>query len=108
MQETQIWSLGKEDPLEEEMATFSSILAWWVAVRGVTKSWTWLSNQIITSQKIKPVNPKGNQPWIFIGRTDAEAEAPILWPPDVKNWLIWTLMPGKIEGKRRRGRQKMR
>ena len=39
-------------------------------------------------KKIKPVNPKGNQPWIFIGRTDAEAEAPILWPPDVKNWLI--------------------
>ena len=38
--------------------------------------------------KIKPVNPKGNQPWLFIGRTDAEAEAPILWPPDVKNWLI--------------------
>ena len=38
--------------------------------------------------KIKPVNPKGNQPWIFIGRTDAGAEAPILWPPDVKSWLI--------------------
>ena len=38
--------------------------------------------------KIKPVNPKGNQSWIFIGRTDAEAEAPILWPPDVKNWFI--------------------
>ena len=37
---------------------------------------------------IKQVNPKGNPPWIFIGRTDAEAEAPILWPPDVKNWLI--------------------
>ena len=37
---------------------------------------------------IKPVNPKGNQSWIFIGRTDAEAETPILWPPDVKNWLI--------------------
>ena len=35
----------------------------------------------------KGVNPKGNQSWIFIGRTDAEAEAPILWPPDVKNWL---------------------
>ena len=35
-----------------------------------------------------PVNPEGNQPWIFIGRTDAEAEAPILWPPDAKNWLI--------------------
>ena len=39
------------------------------------------------STKIKPVNPKGNQPWIFIGRTDAEAEAPILWPPDVKSQL---------------------
>ena len=39
--------------------------------------------------KIKPVNPKGNQTWVFIGRTDAEAEAPILWPSDVKNWLIW-------------------
>ena len=39
-------------------------------------------------KEIKPVNPKGNQSWIFIGRTDAEAEAPILWPPDAKNWLI--------------------
>ena len=39
-------------------------------------------------KEIKPVNPKGNQYWIFIGRTYSEAEAPILWPPDVKNWLI--------------------
>ena len=39
--------------------------------------------------KIQPVNPKGDQPWIFIERTDVEAEAPILWPPDGKNWLIW-------------------
>ena len=39
-------------------------------------------------KEIKPVNPKGNQPWIFTGRTDAEAETPILWPPDAKNWLI--------------------
>ena len=39
-------------------------------------------------KEIKPVNPKGNQSWIFIGRTDAETEAPILWPPDGKNWLI--------------------
>ena len=38
-------------------------------------------------KEIKPVNPKGNQSWIFIGRTDAEAETPILWPPDAKNWL---------------------
>ena len=40
-------------------------------------------------KEIQPVNPKGNQYWIFTGRTDAEAEAPVLWPPDVKNWLIW-------------------
>ena len=39
-------------------------------------------------KEIQPVNPKGGQSWIFIGRTDAETEAPILWPPDVKNWLI--------------------
>ena len=39
-------------------------------------------------KEIKPVNPKGNQPWIFIGRTDAEAEAPIHWPPDAKSRLI--------------------
>ena len=42
----------------------------------------------LDSKEIKPVNPKGNQCWIFIGRTDAEAETPILWPPDAKNWLI--------------------
>ena len=39
-------------------------------------------------KEIKPVNPKGSQSWILIGRTDAEAQTPILWPPDVKNWLI--------------------
>ena len=40
-------------------------------------------------KKIQPVHPKVNQSWIFIGRTDAEAETPVLWPPDGKNWLIW-------------------
>ena len=40
-------------------------------------------------KEIQPVHPKGNQPWILFGRTDAEAETPIFWPPDVKNWLIW-------------------
>ena len=40
------------------------------------------------SKEIQPVHPKGNQFWIFIGRTDAEAETPILWPPDVKSWPI--------------------
>ena len=42
----------------------------------------------LDSKEIKPVNPKGNQPWIIIGRTNVEAEAPILWPPDSKSWLI--------------------
>ena len=41
----------------------------------------------LDSKEIKPVHPKGNQPWIFTGRTAAEAEAPILWPPNAKNWL---------------------
>ena len=42
----------------------------------------------LKSKEIQPVHPKGNKSWIFIGRTDAEAETPILWPPDAKNWLI--------------------
>ena len=52
----------------------------------------WCSRRLLRvpldCKEIKPVNPKGNQPWIFIGRTGAEAKAPILWPPDTKRWLI--------------------
>ena len=56
-------------------------------------------------KEIKSVNPKGNQSWIFIGRTDVEAETPILWPPDVKNWLFGKDPDAekKIEGRRRTG-----
>ena len=43
----------------------------------------------LDSKKIQPVHPKGNQSWIFTGKTDAKAETPIFWPPDAKNWLIW-------------------
>ena len=43
----------------------------------------------LDSKEIKPVHPKGDQSWVFIGRTDAEAETLILWPLDAKNWLIW-------------------
>ena len=43
----------------------------------------------LDSKEIQPVHPEGNQSWIFIGKTDAKAETPILWPPDTKNWLIW-------------------
>ena len=55
-------------------------------------------------KRIQPVHPKGDQSWVFIGGTVAEAEAPKLWVPDGKNWFIGkTLMLGKIEGRRRRG-----
>ena len=64
----------------------------------------------LDSKEIKSVNPKGNQSWIFIGRTDAEAEAQIFWPPDNQEPTHWkkTLILGKIEGKKKRGLQRMR
>ena len=63
----------------------------------------------LDSEEIQPVRPKGDQSWIFIGRTDAESEAPVVWPPDAKNWLTGKiLMMGRIEGKRKRGWQRMR
>ena len=63
----------------------------------------------LDSKEIQPVHPKGNQSWIFFGRTDAEAETLILWPPDAKKTdsLGKTLMMGKIEGRKRRGQQRM-
>ena len=72
----------------------------------------WISCEaqcFIQLNNFKPVHPKGNQPWIFIGRTDAEAEVPIIWPlMQSTDSLEKTLMLGKIEGGRRRGWQKMR
>ena len=63
----------------------------------------------LDSKEIQSVHPKGDQPWIFIGRTDAEAQTPILRPPDAKSdSLEKPLMLGKIEGRRRRGWQRMR
>ena len=63
----------------------------------------------LDSMEVKPVNPKGNQSLIFIRKTDAKTEAPILYPPDAKGWLIEKdLMLGKIECRRRRGQQMMR
>ena len=62
---------------------------------------------LLGCKEIKPVNSEGNQPWIFIGWTDAKAEAPILWPPRTDS-LEKTLTLGKIDCKRRRGWQRMR
>ena len=75
--------------------------------------WTVMLEKIPESpldyREINPVYPKGNQSWIFIWRTDAEAEAPILWPADAKMWLCGKdLMLGKSEGGRRKGWQRMR
>ena len=60
----------------------------------VLKNWCFWSvvlktlESLLDCKEIQPVHPKGDQSWIFVGRTDAEAETPILWPPDAKNWLI--------------------
>ena len=76
--------------------------------------WTLELKKILDSpldcKEIQPVYLKGNQSWILIGRTDAEAETPILFPPYVKNWLIWkkTLMLRKTKGGRRRAQQRTR
>ena len=59
-------------------------------------------------KEIQPVHLKGNQSWIFIGRPDAEAETPVLWPPHVKSWLIEKDSDAGRDCRRRRGRQRMR
>ena len=82
--------------------------------------WTLVLEKTLESpldcKDIQPVHPKGDQSWVFTGRSDVEAETPILWPPDADSWcwLKWadsfekTLMLGKIEGRRRSGRQRIR
>ena len=62
----------------------------------------------LDSKEIKSVNPNGNEPWIFTGRTNAEAEAPILQPPDAKNWLVGKDPDGGKDWEQERGRQSMR
>ena len=72
--------------------------------------WTMVLEKTLESPKeTQPVHPKGDQSWVFIGRTDVEAETPILWPPDEKSWLIWkdSFDAGKDWGRRRRGLQRM-
>ena len=57
----------------------------------------------LNCREIKPVNPKGDQSWISIGRTDAEAETPILWPPDAKKWLIGKDLDARKDWRREKG-----
>ena len=75
--------------------------------------WTAVLEKTVESpldcKEIQPVNPKGNQFWILIRRTDTEAETPILWPPDAKSWLIWKDPDAEKDWRRRRrGQQQMR
>ena len=62
----------------------------WASKNWCFELWCWrrLLESLLDCKEIQPVHPKGNQSWIFIGRTDAEAEISILWLPDAKNWLI--------------------
>ena len=68
---------------------------WTIKKAGALKNWCFRTVVLdetlespLDSKEIKPVNPKGNQSWIFFGRTEVESETPMLWPPYVKNWLI--------------------
>ena len=63
---------------------------------------------LLDCREVQPVHPKLYQLWIFIGRIDTEAKAPIFWPHDAKNWLIGKDLLGKIEGRKRRGQQRMK
>ena len=75
-------------------STSSHVWMWELDDKGnwAPKNWCFwtvvLEKTLESPREIQPVHPKGDQSWIFIGRTDAEAETPILWPPDAKNWLI--------------------
>ena len=80
--------------LEEWQRITVNFIRWWIQQYLLFQMWFhWWSkstNPLISdldSKEIKPANPKGNKPWMFIGRTDAEAEAPIVWPPDLKSRL---------------------
>ena len=93
-----MWELGYK-----ESWVLKSWFFWTVMLEKI------LERPLSSSKEIQPVQPNGNQSWVLIGRTDAEAETPTVWPPDMKNWLIWkALRLGMIEGGRRRGWQRMR
>ena len=92
-----MWELDCEEGLAPKSWCF------WTVVLEKTRE------RPLDCKEIKPVSPKRNQSWIFIGRTDAEPETPVLWPPHAKNWLIRkTLMLGGIGDRRKRGWQRMR
>ena len=103
---TPIWagfpggSVGKESCNARDTRDIGSIPGWcfWTVVLEKTLE------SPLDCKEIKPVHPKGKQPWICTGRTDAEAEAPIIWPPDAKSWITGKdLDPGKDWGQEEKG-----
>ena len=83
-----VWCIkSTEVKLEREEGTVNRI--WPQMEKAQVERWDLFSEAYISVKEIQPVHPKGDQSWIFIGRTVAEGETPILWPPDAKNWLIW-------------------
>ena len=106
------WMINTQDlchdwvsPMLKLLIIYGGLLANLPNYPKIISYWLFCSNRSWGSH----VNPKRNQSWIFIGRTDAKAETPVLWPPDAKSWLLEkTLILGKIEGGRRRGWQRMR
>ena len=107
-------TLPKKSPSSQSYGFSSShIWVWELDYKGNLELknwcfWTVVLEKTLESpldcKEIQPVHPKEDQSWIFIGRTDAKAEAPILWPPDEKNWLIWKdLDAGKDWGQEEKG-----
>ena len=111
----QRYHFAHKGPYSESYGFSSSHVQMWELDHKKTKHrridafelWCW--RRLLDCKEIKPVNPKGNQSLIFTGRTDAEAEAPVLWPPDAKSWFIRKdPYAGKGWRQEEKGRQRMR
>ena len=114
----QTYHFASKGPFSQSYGFFSSHVWMWELdykeIWGLKNwcFWTVVLEKTLESpldcKEIQPVHPKGNQSWIFIGRTDVEAETLIVWPPDAKNWLIWKGPDAGKDWSGRRGRQRMR
>ena len=95
------WECKYSEVCKNAPSYLNKCLPWWVWELDYNESWApknWCFWTVVLEKalqspldckEIQPVHPKGNQSWVFIGRTDIEVETPILWPPDAKSWLIW-------------------